>query len=78
MAVESARGSADEHVRMAWDEGREMFRDSFITAPWLCAANNARLGLRLAQQVAEISRDAMGDLARVNGERKSRMRLLDS
>jgi len=78
MAVESARGSADEHVRMAWDEGREMFRDSFITAPWLCAANNARLGLRLAQQVAEISRDAMGDLARVNGERKSRIRLLDS
>jgi len=78
MAVESARGSADEHVRMAWDEGREMFRDSLITAPWLCAANNARLGLRLAQQVAEISRDAMGDLARVNGERKSRMRLLDS
>ena len=78
MAVESARGSADEHVRLAWDEGREMFRESFISAPLLCAANNARLSLRLAQQVAEISRDAMGDLSRVNEERKSRIRLLDS
>ena len=78
MAVESARGSADEHARMAWDEGLEMFRESFISAPWLCAANNARLGLRLAQEVAEISRDAVGDLSRVNEERKSRIRLLDS
>jgi hemerythrin-like domain-containing protein len=78
MAVESARGTAGEHVRVAWDEGLEMFRDSIVTAPWLCAANNARLGLRLAQEVAEISRDAVGDLSRVNEERKSRIRLLDN
>jgi hemerythrin-like domain-containing protein len=78
MAVESARGTAGEHVRVAWDEGLEMFRDSIVMAPWLCAANNARLGLRLAQEVAEISRDAVGDLSRVNEERKSRIRLLDN
>tara|TARA_R110001592_G_scaffold363393_1_gene687231 strand:+ start:75542 stop:76567 length:1026 start_codon:yes stop_codon:yes gene_type:complete len=78
MAVESARGSTGEHARMAWEEGLEMFRESVVTAPLYCAANNARLGLRLAQEVAEISRDAMDDLARVNEERKSRMRLLDS
>lgn len=78
MAYESARGSAGDHVKIAWDEGLEMFRESAVTAPLRCAANNARLGLRLIQEVAEISRDAVGDLARVNQERKDRMRLLDS
>ncbi len=78
MAYESARGSAGDHVKIAWDEGLEMFRESPVTAPLRCAANNARLGLRLMQEVAEISRDAVGDLARVNQERKDRIRLLDS
>jgi hemerythrin-like domain-containing protein len=78
MAYESARGSAGDHVRLAWDEGRELFRESMLTAPWRCAANNARLGLRLIREVAEISRDAVGDLSRVNQERKDRIRLLDS
>ena len=77
MAAESARGSAGEHARLAWDEGLEMVRESFVTGPWLCAANNARLGLRLAQEVAEISREAIDDLARVNKQRKSRTELLD-
>jgi hemerythrin-like domain-containing protein len=78
MAYESARGSAGDHVKIAWDEGVEMFRESVVTAPLRCAANNARLGLRLAQEVAEISRDAVGDLVRVNQERKDRIRVLDS
>jgi len=78
MAIESARGTAGEHARTAWDEGLEMFRESVVTAPWLCAANNARLGLQLVQEVAEISRDALGDLSRVNQERKNRIRLMDS
>jgi hemerythrin-like domain-containing protein len=77
MAYESARGSAGDHVKLAWDEGVDMFRESVVTAPLRCAANNARLGLRLMQEVAEISRDAVGDLARVNRERKNRIRLLD-
>ena len=77
MAVESARGSAGEHAKLALDEGLEMFRESAVTAPLRCAANNARLSFRLLQEVAEISRDAMGDLSRVNEERKSRIRLLD-
>lgn len=77
MALESARGSAGEHARIAWDEGLEMFQESLVSAPWLCAANNARLGLRLVQEVAGISREAIDDLARVNEQRKSRMRLLD-
>ena len=78
MAYESARDTAGEHLRLAWDEGLELFRESAVTAPWRFAANNARLGLRLVQQVAEISRDALGDISRVNQERKDRVRLMDS
>ena len=78
MAYESSRSSAGEHVRLAWDEGFDLFRESAVTAPWRCAANNARLGLRLAQEIAEISRDALRDISRVNQERKDRIRLLDS
>jgi hemerythrin-like domain-containing protein len=78
MAYESVRGSAGEHVRLAWDEGVEMFRESAVTAPWRCAGNNARLGLRLIRDIADISREALGDISRVNRERKDRIRLLDS
>jgi hypothetical protein len=78
MAYDSARAAAGDHLRLAWDEGVEMFRDSPVTAPLRCAANNARLGLRLIQEVASISREAAGDIARVNQERKDRIRLMDS
>lgn len=78
MAYDSARDSAGNHLRAAWDDGLDMFRESALTAPWRCAANNARLGLRLLQEVGEISRDAISDIARVNRERKERLRLLDS
>jgi hemerythrin-like domain-containing protein len=77
MAYESARNIAGEHAKLAWEESLEMFQESAVTAPWRCAANNTRLGLRFAQQVAEISRDALGDLSRVNQERKNRSRLID-
>jgi len=78
IAYESARGRAREHARMAWEEGLELFRESPVTAPWRCTGNNARLGLRLLQEVADISREALADISRVNRERKDRMRLLDS
>ena len=54
------------------------YPSSAITAPWRCAANNTRLGLRFMQEVAEISRDALGDISRVNQERKDRIRLIDN
>lgn len=78
MAYESARDAAGEHLRLAWDEGLELFRESLLTAPWRCAANNTRLGYRFMQDVAEISKDALDDLSRVNQERKDRIRLMDS
>ena len=77
MAWDSTRGTAREHARLAWDEGVDLFRKSILTAPVRCAANNARLGLHLAQEVSEISRDALGDLSRVNKERRERVRLMD-
>ncbi len=78
MAYESARSSAGEHARTAWGEGMELFRESAVTAPWRCTANNARLGLRLVQELASISREALDDLSRVNQERKARVRLMDN
>lgn len=77
MASASVRSSAGEHLHAAWSESLEMYRESLLTAPWRCATNNARLGLRLLESVAEIARDALHDISRVNQERKDRIRLLD-
>lgn len=78
MAHESLRGTASDHLRAAWDDGVAMFRESALTAPWRCAENNVRLGRRLLQEVAGISRDALDDLSRVNRERKARIDLMES
>jgi len=77
MALESARNTASDHVRAAWDDCKQIFRESPGTAPFLCAANNAKLTVRLLGDVAEISRDTFDDLSRVNQERRDRVRLLD-
>jgi hemerythrin-like domain-containing protein len=77
MAYESARTSAADHVRAAWDDCRDLFRESPVTAPLQCAANNAKVTLQLLGDIAEISRDTYEDLVRVNQERKDRVRLLD-
>jgi hemerythrin-like domain-containing protein len=78
MAYESARDTAVDHIRAALDDSRDLFRESPLSAPLRCAVNNARLTARLLENVADISRDTMDDLARVNQERKDRMRLLRS
>ena len=77
IAYESARDSTAEHARTAWDECLDIIRESPLTAPLQCAANNAKIGIRLLEDIAEISRDTYKDLARVNQERKDRVRLLD-
>jgi hemerythrin-like domain-containing protein len=77
MAYESARGTTGDHLRSALDESLELFRASPLTAPFRCAANNAKVTFRLLGEVAEISRDTLDDLSRVNQERKDRVRLLD-
>lgn len=77
MAMDSVRDTAGDHLRSALDEARDMFRESPLSAPFRCAANNAKVTIRLLGDVADISRDTMDDLSRVNQERKDRVRLLD-
>jgi len=77
MAYESARHTARDHLRAALEDSRDMFRDSPLSAPLRCAANNAKMTFRLLGDVREISRDTLDDLSRVNQERKDRVRLLD-
>jgi len=77
MAYESARDTASDHLRAALEDSRDMFRESLFTAPLRCAANNTKMTFRLLGDVAEISRDTLDDLSRVNQERKDRVRLLD-
>lgn len=77
IAYESARHSAADHARAAWEDCLDQFREAPLTAPVQCAANNAKMTLRLLEDIAEISRDTYDDLTRVNQERKDRVRLLD-
>lgn len=77
LAYDSARSSTGEHLRTAVDEAREMFQESPITAPVLCALNNTRLGLAFARDVFAISRDTVEDLIQVNRDRRHRLGRLD-
>jgi hypothetical protein len=77
MANDAARAVTSDHIRGAWQDSLELFREAPLTAPFQCAANNTRQALRWLGEVVEISRDTMGDLARVNQERQDRIRLLD-
>jgi hypothetical protein len=77
MAFDSARDTAGDHLRAALEDSREIFRESPLTAPFRCAANNTKATFRLLGDVADISRDVLDDLSRVNQERKDRVRLLD-
>ena len=77
IAYESARDTTGDHVRSAVQDSLEMFRESPLSAPMRCAANNARVTFRILGDVIEISRETLGDLDRVNQERKDRVRLMD-
>ncbi len=77
IAYESARNTTGDHLRSAVQDSLEMFRESPLSAPMRCAANNARVTFRILGEVAEISRETLGDLGRVNQERKDRVRLMD-
>jgi len=77
IAYDSARDTAQQHTRTALQESVALFRRAPLTAPLRCVANNTRVALRLFSQVAEISRETLQDLSRVNQERRDRVRLLD-
>ena len=77
IAYESARDTTGDHVRSAVQAALEMFREYPLSAPLRCAANNAKVTFRILGDVADISRETLDDLGRVNQERKDRVRLMD-
>jgi len=77
MAYEAARDSAGLHLRGAFRESTGIVLDTPLLAPLRVTANNTRLGLHFLGEMLEISRDTAQDLARVNRERRDRLRLLD-
>ena len=76
IGYESARDTTSTHVRAALQESMKLIRESPVSAPLLCAANNTRMTFRLLGEYTEISRETANDLSRVNRERKDRIRLL--
>ncbi len=77
MANDAARTVTSDHIRGSWYDSIDFFRESPLTAPLQCAVNNTRQTFRWLGEVASISRDTVDDLARVNRERKTRIRVLD-
>lgn len=77
MAYDSVRSSAGDHVQAAVDDSRDLLREAPMKAPVKMVLNNTKLTLALLEDVLGIGRDVLGDLSRVNQERKDRVRLLD-
>lgn len=77
IAYESARDTTGDHLRGAYKDAVGYFREAPLSAPLRCAANNTRVTFRLLGEVAEISRETLNDLSRVNQARKDRIRLMD-
>jgi hemerythrin-like domain-containing protein len=77
IAYESTRDTTSDSVRGAWRDALKFFRERPLSAPLRCVANNTRVTIRLLGEVVDISRETLEDLARVNQERKDRVRLLE-
>lgn len=77
MAYDSARSTASDHLQAAIDDSKDIVNESLLSAPVRCTVNNAKLGLRLAEEVLGISKETLKDLARVNQFRRKRARMLD-
>lgn len=77
IAYESARDTASDLLRTALQDSLGFFREAPLSAPLRCVANNTLVTFRLLGEVAEISRETIDDLSRVNQARKDRVRLLD-
>ncbi|WP_240732764.1 hemerythrin domain-containing protein [Halioglobus maricola] len=75
-AYESAGASASDHFHTAVEDARSMFQEEPLTAPLRCVANNTRLSVSFAKEVVALSRDAIDDLAELNGERLQRLKKL--
>ena len=77
MAYDSGKDITGEHLRTALDDSLSILREKPLTAPLHCALNNTRLTFSWMGDLADVSRDTLADLVKVNQERKDRVRLLD-
>lgn len=77
IAYDSTLDFTSHSVRLAARDALGYFQESPLKAPLRCVANNTRVAFRLLDEVAKISRETLEDLARVNQERKDRVRLLN-
>jgi hemerythrin-like domain-containing protein len=77
IAYESARDTVGNQMRDALQDSLALLREAPLSAPLRVATNNAKATFRLLGEVAEISRETLDDLSRVNQARKDRVRLLD-
>lgn len=77
MGYEAARDTTGDHLRTAWKESTGILRQAPLTGVFRCATNNTRLTVSWLENVFGISKDTLGDLARVNQQRRDRVRLLD-
>ena len=78
MAYDSARSTAGDHLQAAIDDSKDMANESLLSAPVRCTVNNTKLGLKFAEEMLGISKEALKDLARVNQFRRKRAQMLDS
>jgi hemerythrin-like domain-containing protein len=77
IGYDSGRDVTREHLRTVLDESLETLRNHPFTAFWRCGFNNTRHTVDWLGELAGISRDTLEDLAKVNRERRDRVRLLD-
>ena len=76
MANQSGRTITRDQLLTGLRESVYIALDKPLKAPFLCAANNARLTLEWFDEIQGVYRDAATDLLRVNRARRDRLRLL--
>ena len=72
LAYDTAKESAGDHLRTAFDDGREIVRETPVKAPLRLAFNNMKLGYSLVEDMIDITREVLEDLERVGREHQQR------
>ena len=78
MALDNGREATGDHLRLAVDDAVEAVRANPLTAPLRTALNNTRATFNWLGDMADISRDTLEDLSRVNQARKDRVRMISA
>ncbi len=76
MAYDTSRSATGDHLRTALDDSLATMRTNPLTGLARCAINNTRTTFDWLGDMADISRDSLEDLSRVNRARKDRIRLV--